>query len=132
MANTWHSWTPVLKVANARKSLQFYCDQLGFEKDWEHQFDADFPLYASVSREHCTVHLSEHGEEPTKITLIVGVADVDATYKELCANGIQPKSEPQDQPFGTRDFAIEDPDGHSIVVAMPLSNFDNAPGRTND
>ena len=132
MAGSWHQWVPVLKVDNARKSIQFYCDQLGFEKDWEHQFDSDFPLYVSVSKDDCCLHLSEHGEAPTNITLIVGVEDVDAAYKEICDNGCQPKTEPQNQPYGTRDFSVQDPDGHNLIVSMALSNFDDAPGRTND
>ena len=130
MTNPWSSWTPVLKVADARASQQFYCDVLGFEKNWEHQFQEDWPLYMSVSRDSVTLHLSEHGEEPTAITLVVGVEDVDRTYEEIRARGFEPEGPPENRPYGTRDFAFPDPDGHRLVVSMPLSNFKEAEGRT--
>lgn len=127
----WRCWVPVLKVRDARVSIDFYCNQMGFTKDWEHQFDPSFPLYASVSRDKLTLHLSEHGEQATHITLVVSVEDVDAAYAELCDNGLSPEGPPTDQPYGVRDFALTDPDGHRLVVSMPLSGFDTAPGRTN-
>lgn len=129
MTKNWRSWVPVLKVCDARASIDFYCDQLGFTKDWEHQFDPSFPLYASVSRDMLILHLSEHGEEDTHITLVVSVEDVDAAYSELCNNGLTPEGPPEDRPYGVRDFALTDPDGHRLVVSMPLSGFDSAPSR---
>ncbi|QEG01442.1 Glyoxalase-like domain protein [Stieleria maiorica] len=131
MTKRWRSWVPVLKVRDTRKSVEFFCQRVGFTKDWEHQFDADFPLYASVSRDGLTLHLSEHGEEATHVTLVISVEDVDAAYSELCSNGLSPEGPPEDRPYDVRDFAFTDLDGHRFVVAMPLDNFDESPGRTN-
>lgn len=120
-----------LEMLYARASLEFYVNRLGFEKDWEHQFDPDFPVYASVSRDGLTVHLNEHGEEGTPGTLVVSVRDVDAAHAELTKRGLKPETPPEDRPYGVRDFAFTDPDGHRYVVATPLPDFDEAPGRTN-
>ena len=49
MDQKWSEWTPILKVADAPRSLAFYCDILGFSKDWEHRFDEGWPLYVSVT-----------------------------------------------------------------------------------
>ena len=56
----WLTWVPVLRVRDARASERFYCEILGFTKDWEHRFADDFPLYISVSRDALVLHLSEH------------------------------------------------------------------------
>src|SRR5688572_9344011 len=51
---------PVLRIFDYAKAKEFYIDWLDFTIDWEHQFENDGPLYMQVSREHITLHLSEH------------------------------------------------------------------------
>lgn len=129
MNNQWRCWIPVLSVRDARASEKFYCDSLGFSSDWAHQFDIDFPLYISLSRDALTLHLSEHGGGGEKVTLVISVEDVDAVYAELCENGLQTDGPPEDRPYGTRDFGISDPDGHRLIISTPLADFRDAPGR---
>lgn len=83
MSDDWSGWVPVLPTADARRSLRFYCDVLGFSKVWEHRFAEDFPLYAQVSRGPVAVHLSEHGDPGQSASLCMGVPDVDAAYAEF-------------------------------------------------
>ena len=130
MGNQWRCWVPVLNVKDARASASFYCDVLGFKRDWEHQFADGFPLYVSVSRDDLTLHLSEHGDDRTHVTLVISVEDVDGAYSELCDRGLEQTSPPQDRPYGVRDFTLSDPDGHRLVVSTPLSSFEQSPGRT--
>ena len=54
-------WVPIFTVEDATAAGEFYCATLGFEKDWEHRFADDFPLYVSISRDGLSLHLSEHG-----------------------------------------------------------------------
>ncbi len=42
--------------------------------------------------------------------------DVDALAKEIQARGGKLDSEPRDQPWGTRDFSLTDPDGFKITI----------------
>ena len=42
---------PQLRVTDARASLSFYVDGLGFSVDWEHQFEPGFPLFLQLTRE---------------------------------------------------------------------------------
>lgn len=129
MANQWRCWVPVLKVDDARRSVAFYRDVLGFRLDWEHRFDDGFPLYVSLSRDALTLHLSEHGDETAPATLVVSVEDVDAAWSELSARGLESEGPPEDRPYGVRDFALSDPDGHRLVFATALPGFEESPGR---
>ena len=52
--------TPILRIFDEAKALEFYVDFLGFSVDWQHRFEADYPLYLQVSRDGCVLHLSEH------------------------------------------------------------------------
>ena len=121
MSDDWVSMVPVLKVEDATVSARFYCDVLGFTKDWEHRFSEDFPLYVSVSRGGLCFHLSEHaGGGSEKIDLYIRVRDVDQSYSELVKRGLEPEGPPEDREYGTRDFAFTDPDGHHMTLGANL------------
>ncbi len=130
MSEDWSGWIPVLPTADARRSLKFYCDVLGFSKDWEHRYADGFPLYAQVSRGPVALHLSEHGDPALSASLCMGVPDVDAAYAEFTGRGLEALGPPEDRPYGVRDFGCKDPDGHHLVFATRLPDFDEAEGRT--
>lgn len=131
MADTWNCWVPVLRVQDGRRSERFYCEVLGFTKDWEHRFADDFPLYVAVSRGDLCLHLSEHGEgEVQRAHLYVAVQNVDETYAALVARGLVAQGPPENRPYGVRDFGLDDPDGHHLVLGTDLADFEEAPGRS--
>ena len=43
----------------------------------------------------------------------VWVDDVDAMYERVKAAGVEPKTAPEDKPYGVRTFNVEDPGGYS-------------------
>ncbi len=45
----------------------------------------------------------------------ISVEDVDDFYEVLVQKGIKPIAEPQDRPWGHREFVISDPDGYKLV-----------------
>lgn len=45
--------------------------------------------------------------------------DLDATFENVRASGAEIVSEPADQPWGARDFAVRDPSGNLIRVDQP-------------
>lgn len=45
--------------------------------------------------------------------------DLDAAFKKVSGAGAEIVSEPADQPWGTRDFAVRDPSGNLIRVDQP-------------
>ncbi|MDR3661359.1 MAG: glyoxalase superfamily protein [Mycobacterium sp.] len=70
---------PILRMFDADATLDFYCNYLGFTKDWEHRFEPGFPLYVQVSRSDMTLHLSEHyGDGSPNTALWIPVDDVAA------------------------------------------------------
>jgi catechol 2,3-dioxygenase-like lactoylglutathione lyase family enzyme len=45
--------------------------------------------------------------------------DLDGTFEKVRAAGAEIVSEPADQPWGTRDFAVRDPSGNLIRIDQP-------------
>lgn len=120
MSESWGGWVPILRVRDAKESARFYTEALGFQVDWEHRFDEDWPAYVQVSRSPLTLHLSEHdGGGTTEAELFVRVPDVDAVHARVVAAGFEPDSEPADQEYGMRDCLLVDPDGHKITLGTP-------------
>lgn len=75
---------PIIRIFSEEKAKEFYVDFLGFTIDWEHRFEANFPLYAQVSRSDLILHLSEHhGDATPGSTIFVPVRDIDALHAEL-------------------------------------------------
>ena len=45
--------------------------------------------------------------------------DLDATFEKVRDAGAEIVSEPADQPWGTRDFAVRDPSGNLVRIDQP-------------
>ena len=96
---------PILHVANARASIQWYA-QLGFDVESEHAFGPDWPLYMRLRRGPAQLHLSEHrldGGPDTHVYL--HVEDVDDI---IPAGAVA-----EDCPWGMREARLTDADGNS-------------------
>ena len=108
---------PVLRIFDEAKAREFYVGFLGFTVRFEHRFAADLPLYMSVCRDECELHLSEHhGDATPGSALRIEVDDIDALHALLTAQaykfarpGIELK------PWGTRELSVEDPFRNRIV-----------------
>lgn len=104
---------PILRIFSVEKAMEFYRDFLGFQVDWEHRYEEDFPLYAQVSRAGLKLHLSEHhGDASPGSTVFVwmrGLADFHAELITKKYNYNRP---------GLEDEAW----GLSVTVADPFGN----------
>ncbi|HSB40045.1 MAG TPA: glyoxalase superfamily protein, partial [Gaiellaceae bacterium] len=70
-------------VEDAGRAVAWY-ERLGFEKEWEHQFEPGFPWFVSVARGDVRLYLSEHEGDARPNTLIhLYVKDVDAVSQEF-------------------------------------------------
>ena len=75
---------PIIRIFSEEKAREFYVDFLGFTVDWEHRFEANFPLYAQVRRSDLILHLSEHhGDATPGSTIFVPMQGIDALHAEL-------------------------------------------------
>jgi catechol 2,3-dioxygenase-like lactoylglutathione lyase family enzyme len=45
--------------------------------------------------------------------------DLDASFEQVRAAGVEVVEEPTEQPWGTRDFAVRDPSGNLVRVDQP-------------
>ncbi len=109
---------PQLRITDARKSLPFYVQGLGFAVDWQHQFEPGFPLFLQLTRAGQTIFLTEHtGDCQVGGAAYFIVPDVDACYRDFTARGIVRTDGPQDTPWGTREMIIGDPDGNRLRFA---------------
>jgi catechol 2,3-dioxygenase-like lactoylglutathione lyase family enzyme len=105
---------PVLRVEDARRAVAWYW-RLGFRKEWEHQFEPDFPWFVSVARGHVRLYLSEHkGDAPLNSLIHLYVKDIDAVSREF---GIPVDEEG----LAGRECDLEDPDGNRLRVATRRS-----------
>jgi catechol 2,3-dioxygenase-like lactoylglutathione lyase family enzyme len=101
---------PVLYVESADRAVAWY-ERLGFQKEWEHQFEPDFPWFVSVARGRVRLYLSEHKGDARPNTLIhLYVADIDDVSEEFAV--------PVDEEgLAGRECHLEDPDGNRLRVA---------------
>lgn len=109
---------PQLRMTDARKSLPFYVQGLGFTVDWQHQFEPGFPLFLQLTRAGQTIFLTEHtGDCQVGGAAYFIVPDVDACYRDFDARGVARTEGPQDTPWGTREMVVVDPDGNRLRFA---------------
>lgn len=125
------------------KSLTFYRDTLGFTLDecWPSE---EKPLWASLSLNGQTIMLGS-GAEPGAcgggaavdfhvantqamlnetgggVLVYLHVEDVDGYHRRISENGAMPVTEPETQFYGTRDFALQDPDGYRLMFFSPIT-----------
>ena len=105
---------PVLYVEDAVRAVEWY-GRLGFEKEWEHQFEPGFPWFVSVARGQVRLYLSEHKGDARRNTLIhLYVNDVDGVAEEF---GVRVDEEG----LAGRECELEDPDGNRLRVATRRS-----------
>ncbi len=107
----------VLQVKDISSALRFYCEVLGFEKDFE------FGPYAGVHLGECCLHLCAHTTWKRPLgggAVSVFSDEVDAYCAAVKERGAMIALEPTDEPYGMRDFALKDPDGNVLTFGCPL------------
>jgi uncharacterized glyoxalase superfamily protein PhnB len=113
--------TPQFRITDARRSLGFYVDGLGFQVDWEHRFERGFPVFMQLTRAGQSIFLTEHaGDCKVGGAANFVVADVDACYKDFVARGVVPTQPPATMPWGPREMVVTDPDGNRLRFATRL------------
>jgi len=115
--------SPTLAVRNMKQTIQFYRDSLGFKMGMAFP-DADNPEYADLSKDGMVVMFIPTGNVGigAKEKLGVGVnlymqidGNIDEYCNELKNKGIKIIVDIKDQPYGIRDFTVEDIDGYKLT-----------------
>jgi len=118
---------PVLLVRDVVASANYFRDCAGFRYD---QFYNDPPSFCILHRDRHYLMLAQ-ATDPTDIkpywklvdnlsNAYFWVDDADGLYKEMKAAGAKMDFGPCTQPYGVREFGIQDLDEHDIVFGQIL------------
>ena len=115
---------PVFRVANLKRSLGFYRDQLRFGLDFCYE-----EFYASVSRDGCHVHLKCADPTPRDQAAFERDESIDACFVVNNVEGLSAAFQSAGvtfalplrlMPYGV-EFYVRDPDGHVLGFVQPAS-----------
>jgi uncharacterized glyoxalase superfamily protein PhnB len=108
---------PLLHVSSSTEAEDFYCNRLGFRREFAHRVDdaKPDPCYMGVSRDGVWLHISSFsGDGLSGGVANLIVDNVDALHAEFVAKGIRIVVEPVDQTWGSREMYVKDADGNTI------------------
>ena len=105
---------PVLAVPDVGSTAAYYRDVLGFTWDFGDE------NYSVVWRDNSAVHLVKGGSTPSGVRLFQWVQDVDALFRELQDRGVQTDTQPEDQPYGLREFRMTDLNGIELIFSQDI------------
>jgi uncharacterized glyoxalase superfamily protein PhnB len=112
-----------LAVRNMKQTIQFYKDSLGFKMGMAFP-DADNPEYADLSKDGMVIMFipAKNVGIGSKQKLGVGVnmymqidGDIDEYYNKLKSKSVKIAVDIKDEPYGIRDFTIEDINGYKLT-----------------
>jgi catechol 2,3-dioxygenase-like lactoylglutathione lyase family enzyme len=111
---------PQLRTTDLAASIRFYTEQLGFTLDFRYE---DF--YAGIRAGDQVVHLKLVDSADPSIDFVdagehfhlyLETDDATAAAARLRANGVRLVKPVHDTPWGTREFALKDDQGHTVYV----------------
>ena len=115
--------SPTLAVRNMKQTIQFYRDSLGFQMGMTFP-DADNPEYADLSKDGMVIMLvpaqnvgiGAEARLGTGVNLYMQIdGDIDDYCNELKSKGVRLIVDIKDEPFGIRDFTVEDINGYKLT-----------------
>jgi catechol 2,3-dioxygenase-like lactoylglutathione lyase family enzyme len=114
--------TPILNVSDFAASMRYYTEQLGFRTAWQW---GEPPSFGCVARDRVEIFLCHNGQGKPGTWMSIFVANVDALHEEVRARGARIVKPPVTEPWGMREFHVEDPDGHTLRFGQsaPAKDF---------
>ena len=119
----FHASSPILRVENLDRSLDYYTRVLGFSIDWNYA-----GRIASVSRKHANLMLCQGSQGCGGTWVWIGVEDVALLCEEYQRKGARIPLPPTNYPWAY-EMHVQDPDGHVIRLGseprgdMPFSDW---------
>lgn len=112
---------PAFRITDYKRSKVFYVEGMGFQIDWEHRFEPDFPVFVQITKDEMTIYLTEHtGDCETGGLIHLFVPDVDQWYDELKHKDILISEPPNENLEGLRMMTVIDPDGNQLRIGTRL------------
>ncbi|HPF13977.1 MAG: VOC family protein [Planctomycetes bacterium] len=114
---------PILPVLDIEAAIQFYTERLGFRLAFRDPSGPD--NYVGVRRDGVELHFQYQREVdmPPRGSIMIRflVDDPDALFAEYQSSGEFDKpTSVEDKPWGTREFALMDPNGHGLTFYRDL------------
>jgi uncharacterized glyoxalase superfamily protein PhnB len=115
--------SPTLAVRNMKETIKFYKNSLGFKMGMAFP-NAINPEYVDLSKDEMVLMfiLAKNIGIGSDEKLGIGVnlylqidGDIDDYYQELKKKGIKITVNIKDEPYGIRDFTVEDVDGYQLT-----------------
>ena len=122
---------PVLVYDDIPAAHDFLVDAFGFESGGVERNAEGHTVHAEVRAGAAAIWLHRVTEEHRLASphqaagsagLVVHVDDVDLHYARARAKGAEIESEPQEQPYGQREYGARDPEGHRWWFATPRNS----------
>lgn len=113
--------TPFIPVKDLNQTLSYYRDKLGFNNEWVMGKDGgiqrdEMRLLFMENPDHLLmINSSDH-----KFEIAWFVDCVDEIYNEFREKEIVIHTEPTDEPWGLREFTIEDINGYLIRISETI------------
>ena len=124
--------SPTLAVRNMKETIEFYTNSLGFKLGMCFP-DVNNPEYADLSKDGMILmiipakNLGIGGEEKlgTGVNLYMQIdGDIDEYYRELRNRGVDISVDIKNEPYGIRDFTVEDVNGYNLTFNQFSSSVD--------
>jgi len=109
-------WSVTFYVSDLNKAVEFYEKTLGLEKKYQY---SNYVGFECGSMEIGLIPKSgKQKMNPTSPSIEFLVDNVDKTYNELKGKGVKFIEELHDEPWGGRQAAFVDPDGHILEITQ--------------
>jgi catechol 2,3-dioxygenase-like lactoylglutathione lyase family enzyme len=121
---------PILGTRDINRAIEFYTQQLGFQLAFGDTTDP--PNYVGFRRDAVELHMQFQFEhEMGTIRLRFLVEDPDALFNDYGQRGVECSAAGiRDTPWGTREFALYDPDRNALTFYNHLTSAQNVHQRT--
>lgn len=115
--------SPLFLVTELQRSLDFYCDVLGFERP---RLWGEPPSFAMPCRDGLTIMLQQQAEgkvhhNPGAWDAYFWIGDVWTLFREFESKGAEVAYSPElRKTYGCYEFALRDPDGYLLAFGQEL------------
>jgi uncharacterized glyoxalase superfamily protein PhnB len=124
MQKFFYKTVPFLPVRDLQETISYYKQELGFTDEW---FWGDPPMDAGCHRDGLSLLFNQNESLAARIVgfeLVMFVDDVDGIYEEFTNRpAIKIASPLRDEPWGIREFTIQDPNGYLLRISCSIERI---------
>lgn len=112
MTSGFHGVIPELPVRDIDAALRYYREVLGYSVEGRHVGADGTVVFGSVLCGRANFYFRRADGPVAPVRCYVFADEVDSLCERFRGRGARILEEPEDMPWGYRQFTLEDPDGH--------------------